>query len=162
MSFLIDDFNLSNDVKNSILRGSNYLSHDKTRIGNRLPLAMDFKTLDSEWINVSDWRKVCQNRICEPVPNSITINSENSMFLMGGWLHGILEDTTVPEFDSNNYDNLLSDIMGSSIMCLVNGDMSSAYMYLQTWLFFMSSFESEHIMKTSFATEEKLIIPFTL
>ena len=57
MSFLVNDFNFSNDVKNGLLKGSNYLSIEKTGIGNKTQKQCLFKQLNSEWINVSDWRK---------------------------------------------------------------------------------------------------------
>jgi hypothetical protein len=162
MSFLIDDYNLNSDVKNGLLKGSNFISMEKTMLGNRLPKELNFKTLEVEWIKVSDWKKVCQNQICEPIPNVVSINNIASMFLMGGYLHGLDENTTVPEFDSNYYDNLLSDILGSSLTMLTNGDMGLAYAYLQTWLFFMNYYESKHIMKTSLGVIEQQVTSYSL
>lgn len=162
MSFLIDDFNFSNDIKNSLLKGSNYLSIEKTSIGNKTQKQCLFRQLDSEWINVSDWRKLCQNRISGPTPNRITINDENTMFLMGGYLHGVKNDTSVPEVDCNNYDNLISDILASAIAYSVQGDLGSSHMMLQTWLFMMTRFESSHRLQASINTDTITITPYNL
>lgn len=162
MSFLIDDNGLNPDVKVSLLKGCNFISMDKTKLGNRALKELNFKNLDSEWIKVWDWEKLCQNQICEPIPNTISINNIESMFLMGGYLHGIKENTTVPEFDINNYDNLLSDILSSSLAMLISGDMGTAHAFLQTWLFFMDNYESKHIMKTSLGIVPQQTISFNL
>jgi hypothetical protein len=72
-------------------------------------------------------------------------------------------DTTVPEFDYTLSDNLMSDLLAYSLILLINGDLSSAYATLQTWLFLGSIFENDHAKTTSsFLTEQKDIIEFTL
>jgi hypothetical protein len=162
MSFLINDFNFSNDVKNGLLKGSNYLSIETTGIGNKVSKPCLFKQNNSEWIKVSDWKRLCQNRIAGPVPNRITINEENTMFLMGGYLHGVKEDTSVPEINCNNYDNLLSDVLSSAIGYAITGDMGSSRMFLQTWLFMMTRFDKKHRLKTSIASNTVTITPYNL
>ena len=159
---LIDDFNYHADVLESLLEGANYLSIEKTRIGNAVPKECNFETLDYEWINVSDWTKIVQNRLIEPIPNPISVNREDGMFLMGGWLHGDLVDTTIPEFQADEEDNLLSELLaGVALYSLIN-DYDQAYAYLQTWLFLMSRFRSEFRPEMSLQTTQKLIIPYTL
>jgi len=159
---LINDYQNISAVKTSLVKGANYLSYEKTSIGNKTVLEVNFETLDNEWYNVSDWTKVAQNRIAEPIPNAITINKEDTMFLMGGFLHGALNDTTVPEFSLSNNENIFSDLLASSILALSIEDYSTSYLYLQTWLFFMNRFTSEFRQEMSLTTSNKLIIPFNL
>ena len=81
---------------------------------------------------------------------------------MGGYLHGVKEDTSVPEIDCNNYDNLLSDILASAIAYAIQGDLGSSYMFLQIWLFMMTRFESKHRLQTSINTDTITITPYNL
>lgn len=159
---LVNQYNNSSNIKTALAKGANYLSMEKTNLGNKSALEVNFETLDNEWYNVSDWTKVVQNRISEPIPNPITINSEESMFLMGGFLHGELSDTTVPEFQYDEYDNLLSDLLASCVLALGVDDIGTGYLYLQTWLFFMNRFISDYKPEMSLQTTEKLIVPYNL
>ena len=151
------------NVKLSLLQGSNYISLDFTKIGNKNVKEFNFNSENKVWYKVNDWSKLAQNRISENLPHPIEVNNEESMFLMGGYLHGLDSDTTVPEFDYILSDNLMSDLLAYSLVLLVNGDLSSAYAALQTWLFLGSIFENDHARTTSsFLTEQKDIIEFTL
>ena len=163
MGFLISDMSIPQNVKLSLLQGSNYISLDFTKIGNKNVKEFNFNSENKVWYKVNDWSKLAQNRISENLPHPIEVNNEESMFLMGGYLHGLDSDTTVPEFDYILSDNLMSDLLAYSLVLLVNGDLSSAYATLQTWLFLGSIFENDHARTTSsFLTEQKDIIEFTL
>jgi hypothetical protein len=163
MGFLVSDIQMPTNSKVSLLDGSNYISMDYTKIGNKSPKEFNYASENKEWYKVNDWSRLAQNRISEYLPHPIGINNQASMFLMGGYLHGIDTDTTVPEFTYTENDNILSDLLAFSIILLLQEDFSSSYTMLQSWLFFMSAFEHDHARTTSvFKTEQKDMIEFTL
>jgi hypothetical protein len=163
MGFLISDMSIPYNAKLGLLQGSNYVSLDYTKLGNKNVKEFNFNSENKVWYKVNDWSRLAQNRISEYLPHPIEVNNEEAMFLMGGYLHGLDSDTTVPEFDYTLSDNLMSDLLAYSLILLINGDLSSAYATLQTWLFLGSIFENDHAKTTSsFLTEQKDIIEFTL
>lgn len=159
---LIEDFKYSPAVKESFMNAGNYLSSDKTSLGIQVSKELNYETLDKEWINISDWTRIAQNQLLEPIPNPISINREDGMFLMGGFLHSVLEDTTVPEFPYEENDNLLAELLSCCILSLNQNDFSSSYMYLQTWLVFMSRFITDYKVLSSTQTTAKVIKPYNL
>ena len=133
MGFLISDMSIPYNAKLGLLQGSNYVSLDYTKIGNKNVKEFNFNSENKLWYKVNDWSRLAQNRLSEYLHQPIEVTNEQSMFLIGGFLHGLDSDTTVPEFDYTLSDNLMSDLLAYSLILLINGDLSSAYATLQTW-----------------------------
>ena len=151
----------STSVRDSILKGCNYISLPVSKIDLTVSTDYKFKTDDTEWKKVNDWRRISQNRLGELFSGKITMNTDNAPFMFAGYLHYPKEDTNIPTFTNVN-STVYSEILAYALSMIMQGNLGGAYPVFQSWLFFMSNSITKHELQSSFRVEEKVIIPFSL
>lgn len=131
-------FDLPTDINNSLLRGSGYLAYD-TSIKYRELEYTDVTPIT----RTNNWWQLTNSRSVTPLAmvrrkldltlldEATFLHDDPSITFAGGLVLGDFVSAKIPTYNPDNYEHVLSDMIASSIACMIKGYRSRAYSYLR-------------------------------
>ena len=141
---LIDKTSFSQSIKDSMIKAAGQLPFDSVCAKESVIEGFDFEADNSPVIPVNDWWKVCQDRVCFPVANSVscpTVDSEAMSYFAGYILSK--HDTTIPVYQHKVRYGILFDLYASCMASILIADYQMARLFYQAARQFVKYFSTE-------------------